>query len=503
MPAPGRIGAAIVAATSLLIGLVVIRPFADAPVGFDTQATVLYFERIVAGTRLEQALTTTPKPMLTFVYGSLHAVTGDWRPIIWLTMIVHAGAAWLATVVLTRSAGLAAGIAAGLVVAGTPLLIEDTAFGNGVPWALFGWLLAALLLSGEQPRPAVAGVVLALAALARLETLVLVAGVALALGWLRWGPWPLPGPRPTVHPRTWLALAIPLLALPAMLVHDWLLTGDPLFWLAVSQRYSDAIRASRDVLDPLERTTWFVRRYLALWPVLPFAVVGLVELVRTRRWGALTGLAVMGAGIAAFLVLLAARGIYAPHRYAIPVDLAVLFVAAVGFGRLVDLAAARVARRSIGRSAATGVAFLAVIGVVALVGRGPFDPGLAQTVGDLRAVNEHAARVGALVRDSALLPPENEHPRILVPTPVRPRIAVDLGLPLDQVGGLSPRALDPATASYAIGQVVIHDRRGDVPRGEYAVLETDTTTSIGGVILEPRFSDEAGGLWVYVVTDVP
>lgn len=503
MPAPGRIGAVLVAATSLLISLVVIRPFADAPVGFDTQATVLYFERIVAGARLEQALTTTPKPLLTLVYGSLHAVTGDWRPIIWLTMLVHAGSAGLATVVWTRSAGLAAGIAAGLAVAATPLLIEDTAFGNGVPWALFGWLLAALLLSGDRPRPVAAGVVLALAALARLETLVLVAGFAVALGWLRWGPWPLPGPPPTAPPRTWLALAIPMLALPAMLVHDWLLTGDPLFWLAVSQRYSDAIRASRDVLDPLERTTWFVRRYLALWPVLPFAVVGLVELGRTRRWGALTGLAVMGAGIAAFLVLLAARGIYAPHRYAIPVDLAVLFAAAVGFGRLVELAATRVSRGSIGRSAAIGVAFLAVFGAIAFTGRGPFDPGLAQTVGDLRAVNEHAARAGALVRTSEMLTPESGHPRILVPTPVRPRMAVDLALPLDQVGSLSSRALDPATATYKVGQVVVHDRRGDTPRGAYAVLETDTEVRIGDVSLDPRLVDGAAGLWIFQVTNVP
>jgi len=502
MPAPGRIGAVLVAAISLLIGLVVIRPFTDVPVGFDTQATVLYFERIVAGSRLEQALTTTPKPLLTLVYGPLHAATGDWRPIIWLTMLVHAGAAGLATVVWTRAAGLPAGMAAGIFVAGTPLLIEDTAFGNGVPWALFGWLLAALLLSGDRPRPVVAGVVLAFAALARLETLVLVAGFALALAWLRWGPWPLPGPRPSLRPRAWLALAIPVLALPAMLLHDWLLTGDPLFWLAVSQRYSDAVRASRDVLDPLERTTWFVRRYLALWPVLPFALIGLVELVRSRRWGELTGLAVMGAGIAAFLVLLAARGIYAPHRYAIPVDVAVLFAAAVGFGWLVDLAAARVGRGSIGRSAATGAAFLAVIGAIAIPGRGPFDPQLARVVGDLRAVNEHAARVAATIRSSGG-PSTAARLALLVPTAVRPRAAIDLDLPLDRVGSLSPGWLDPATADWVPGQLVFHDLRGDLPRGAYTAIESADTVQIGEVRLEPRMVDAHAGIWLFEVAPGP
>ena len=508
MPDLGRYAPWLTAAASLAIGLVIIRPFADAPVGFDTQATVLYFERIVTGTRLEQALTTTPKPLLTLVYGPIHAATGDWRPIVWLTMLVHAGAAGLATVVWMRAGGMSAGIAGGLVVAGSPLLIEDAAFGNGVPWALFGWLLAALLLTGTRPRPVAAGAVLALAALARLETLVLVAGFALALGWLRWGAWPFRGPRPSPPPRTWLTLAIPLLALPAMLVHDWLLTGDPLFWLAVSQRYSDAIRASRDVLDPLERTTWFIRRYLALWPVLPFAIIGLVELVRARRWGELTGLAALGAGIATFLVLLAARGIYAPHRYAIPVDLAVLFAAAVGFGRSAD-AVARWAGRSVpGRSAvARGTVFAAfasiAVGGAAFGRAGPFDPGIVGGIGDLRVVNENGARIAAHVRAAGAQPSPLAGPRLLVPIPILPRTAVDLDLPLTDVGGLSLSALDPAASPLRHGQVVAHDLRGDVPRGAYAVLETDAPVRIGDVTLEPRLIDGAAGLWVFAVTDAP
>jgi hypothetical protein len=503
MPDLGRYAAWLTAAASLAIGLVIIRPFTDAPVGFDTQATVLYFDRLVAGTHLEQALSTTPKPLLTVVYGLLHGSTGDWRPIVWLTMLVHAGAAGLATMIWTGAAGPIAGVAAGLVVAGSALLVEDSAFGNGVPWALFGWLLAAVVLTGPRPRPVLAGVVLALAALARLETLILVAGFGAALAWLRFGPWILPGPRPAPPGRIWVAVGIPLLALPAMLVHDWLLTGDPFFWLAVSQRYSDAIRLTRDVLDPIERTAWFARRYVGILPVLPFAVFGLAELVRMRRWGELTGLAVMGAGVAAFLVLLAARGIYAPNRYAIPVDVAVLFATAVGFGRAVDIMAARVTRSTVARSAVVALsAALAVAGIA--VGRaGPFDPELSRVVGDLRAVNENAARIWEQVGISVALPPSGVAPRIYVPTPVRPRIAVDLALPLADVGGLSLRALDPAQATYTEGQIVVHDLRGDVPRGGYVVLETGAPARIGDVLLEPLLADEANGLWLFVVRNAP
>ena len=45
-------------------------------------------DRLVAGQRLEQALTTTPKPLITLTHGLLHVGT-DWRPIVWATLVVH------------------------------------------------------------------------------------------------------------------------------------------------------------------------------------------------------------------------------------------------------------------------------------------------------------------------------------------------------------------------------------------------------------------------------
>lgn len=489
----------LVVALSVGIGLAIVRPFVDAPVGFDTQATVLYFDRVAAGTRLETALSTTPKPFLTLVYGVLHALTGDWRPLVWATILAHATAAGLATVLATRAVGLAAGLAAGLAVAGMPLLIEDAAFGNAVPWALAGWFGAGIALSGPRPRPIVAGSLLGLAALCRLESLVIVATAGFAFAWVRVGPWPLHGQRPAVPARLWPAVAIPFLALPVMLVHDWLLTGDPLFWIEVSERYSDAVRDSRTVLGPIERVTWFVRRYLGLWPAVALAAAGLVVLVRGRRWPELVGLAGMGAGIGAFLVVLAARGLYAPDRYAIPVDVALLLLAAVGFGRLATLAADRIGRAAGVRAAVVGVAFALALGSVAAVRAGPFDPELGRVVGDLRTLNENAARVVPILQESADRRPAGTGFAWYVPAAVRPRLAVDLGRPLSEVGTLSLALLDPAGDAFRPGQRVYHDLHGDIPRGGYAVLETGDEVRLGEVVLRPVLDDAPRGIWLFDV----
>jgi hypothetical protein len=499
----GRLLPWLMAALSLAVGLAIVRPFTGVPVSFDAQATVVYFDRLVGGVRLEQTLSTTPKPFLTLVEGAAHRLTGDWLLIVWLTILAQALSAGLAVVLAGRSAGLVAGVAAGLVVAGTPLLIEDAAFGNAVPWALLGWLLAGLLLSGARPRPGLAGIALLLAALCRLETLVIVAVLGVALAWSRFGPWPLRWPRPTPPPRAWLAVVIPLAALPVMLVHDWLLTGDPLFWLKVSQRYSDAIRRAGNVLEPIERIAWFIRRYARLWPPIALALIGLAALVRRREWGALVGLGAMGPGIAAFNVLLAARGLNAPDRYALPIDLALFLLAAIGFGQLVYLAVERLGRTAITRRLMVGGAFAVAIGGVAMGRLGPFDPGINGTISDLRTLNENAARVELVIRSVSTEPSDAAAIGWVVPTAVRPRMAVDIGVPLTEIAGLSLAWLDPSSALLRGGQVVFHDRQGDLPRGRYGALEVAGEISLGEFTLRPLLVDELTGAWVYEVVATP
>ena len=499
----GRLLPWLMAALSLAVGLAIVRPFTDVPVSFDAQATVVYFDRLVGGVRLEQALSTTPKPFLTLVEGAAHRLTGGWLVVVWLTILAQAIGAGLAVALAGRSMGLAAGIAGGFVVAGMPLLIEDAAFGNAVPWALLGWLLAGLLLSGARPRPGLAGLALLAATLCRLETLVIVVAIGVALAWARFGPWPLPGPRPTPPPRAWLAVVIPFAALPVMLVHDWLLTGDPLFWIKVSQAYSEAARWVRDVKEPVERITWFVRRYASLWPAVALAVVGLVALARRRQWGLLVGLGAIGPGIAAFIVLLAARGLYAPDRYALPIDLALFLLAAMGFGQLVELTAERVGRAAIARRLIVGGAFAVAIGGVALARIGPFDPSLRGTISDLRTLNENAARVEPLLRSRAAQGSTAEAIGWIVPTAVRPRIAVDLGVPLTDIAGLSTAWIDPSSGLLRDGQVLFHDRQGDLPRGRYGVLESDGELSLGSFTLRPLLVDDMTGAWVYQVVATP
>ena len=89
-------------------------------------------------------------------------------------------------------------------------------------------------MTTERPRWGIAGVALGLAALARLETF-LVIGLALGvLAAMRFGPakWRRPVPA-----GAW-RISIGLLALPVMCLHDVLLTGDPFFWTSVAASYS-------------------------------------------------------------------------------------------------------------------------------------------------------------------------------------------------------------------------------------------------------------------------
>jgi hypothetical protein len=211
----------------------------------------------------------------------------------------------------------------------------------------------------------------------------------------------------------------------------------------------------------------------------------------------------MGAGIAAFIVLLAARGLYAPDRYALPVDLALFLLAAIGFGQIVDLAVERIGRTAITRRLMVGGAFAVAIGGVALTRSGPFDPGINATITDLRTLNENTAHVESVVRSVSTEPSVIAAIGWVVPTAVRPRMAVDLGVPLTEVAGLSLAWLDASNALLQDGQVVFHDRQGDLPRGRYGALEADRDISLGAFTLRPLLVDDVAGAWVYEVVAAP
>ena len=67
------------AAAAFAVGFELVRPVLSGPVGFDTAASVIHFQRITSGRHLEAFITATPKPLLTLVDGLLFALSGDWR----------------------------------------------------------------------------------------------------------------------------------------------------------------------------------------------------------------------------------------------------------------------------------------------------------------------------------------------------------------------------------------------------------------------------------------
>jgi hypothetical protein len=87
------------------------------------------------------------------------------------------------------------------------------------------------------------------------------------------------------------------------------------------------------------------------------------------------------------------------------------------------------------------------------------------------------------------------HESLLVPVLLRPRMSIDLGVPLTNVGGLTPRHAIAGDLLYP-GQVIFHDRLGDAPADAYAAFEHDQPSDLGSVRLVPTVSDAAHGWWV-------
>src|SRR5689334_4884648 len=124
------------------IAFVVIGPFRAAGVGFDTAASVLHFDRIIDGRHLEALVTTTPKPLLTAIDGSLYRLTGEWRPLVWVSILSYAAAIAGAALLALRIAGLRAAAFAAVALLGSGVLLVDTAQAYASSWALLAWVVA-------------------------------------------------------------------------------------------------------------------------------------------------------------------------------------------------------------------------------------------------------------------------------------------------------------------------------------------------------------------------
>jgi len=482
------------------LGLLVRLP-GPATLDPDEHAAVLYFDRLVAGERLEEPLLSAPKPLLTVVHGLAWQASHDWR----LVEAVTVGVFALAVVCLARAAGRLGGPAAAaatvVAVAGFGQLVLEAARGNSMVFALAGWAVALDALTRDAGPPGqkldgpgiawgTAAAALAVAGLARAETWLLLP-LAAAWGLVAW--WR--------GQRRALLLVLPLGVPLLWLAHDRLLTGDPLFALGVPGRYTELI-SGRHVDLPGDWLALVARRYRPDLLLLALAAVGVVWLIRRRAWVWLAGLGVTGVGTLGLLGLAAWQGTYVSWRYFDPADLAVRLAAAVGAAAL----ATALARRLAGR---WHKAWLAVsgAGVVAMLLVGvagwplaPVDPQVDSTLDRGTRLSANTATAIEVLRPLAARPGTV----LTVSGPQRVRVAIELGLPLGRVRDLFLATLSaPLDHALAGSNAVFHDADGDRPDRRFAPLSTTTPSRVGQVELIPLRTDPEAGLYVHRVESRP
>jgi hypothetical protein len=483
-----------------------IVPIRAGQVGFDAAASVVYFDRLVQGRHLESFITATPKPLLTVVYGILYNLTGDWRPISWLAIAMFGLSAVLAAVLARRFGGIPAAAFAGVAVIGSQSLLEDVSLSYAVVWGFVGCLLAGLAISSTRPRYAWAGLALAVAALARFEV-VLILGLAAAVlvgAWL----WARYRHGPAPDPRAWRVL-IGFGAVPIQFVHDWLLTGNALY----AEHVPTVASVGLPLMSPVQTVIFLLQDLIRMGPLVVLAGLGAIVLIRRRAWGVLLGIAAMGPGVGAFLVFLSFRRIYISGRYLDPIDLAVIIAAAIGLGALAIPDVVAAARRI--TAPATRLVLLAL--AAALVGglfSAPFAP-TNKTVrltirGNLDLERDAAEALPTLRKAIAAVPgatdwpgpPAGHLPALFVPTLLRPQLALDLGLPISQIGGPTPARFTTDGSYPVAGQLIYHDQRSQ-PDPAYDFLEVSSPTTMGKIIVTPLLADPTGGVWVDRIDPAP
>jgi hypothetical protein len=305
-------------------------------------------------------------------------------------------------------------------------------------------------------------------------------------------------------------LILPLAAPLVWLAHDWLLTGDPLYALAVPGRYSDLV-AGLQVVPPGDWLALVARRYAADPLLLALAAIGVIWLFRRRAWVWLAALGAAGVGVLTLLGLQAWQGTYISWRYFDPADVALRVAAALGAAAVAGLVAGRLPGRAAtgGGGAATTAdppgarprPLGAVVAAVVLVGLAcwplaPGDPLVDSTLDrDTRLSANTATAIAVLGQVTA-------EPGTVVTAsgPQRLRVAVELGLPLDRVRDLflagRSAPLDRALAGSA---AVFHDADGDRPVERFAPLATTVPSRVGQVELVPLRTDPERGLFVHRV----
>lgn len=530
------IALAAIFALALVTAAAIFKPWQTPAIGYDTASSVLYFDRLLAHLRLEGYVGTTPKPAITLIEGIGYNLAHDWRWLAYMATVEFAVMVMVAAALAWRISGPIAAGMAGLGLLGSQWLLFDGNLSYAYPLVILLWLLTGLALTARSPRYGLAGALLFVAALIRLETFIII-GLA-ATGLALWRAMP---PRQLVRlgfasgrpPLRSLLLLSGLLALPVMILHDWLLTGNGLYWLSVSASFStknaSAVASAATLTQDLAQRAGTLELLL---PALPAAIGG-IYLLRKRRVVLIVGLIACGPGILAFIEYLAFRHTYVSYRYYIPVYAALVFCAAVGaeatVRTVVSLWSERGWTRHLGgRLGGNGARNRRLRAVVALVFGAalavafvrPFAPIDAQAVARIssdQALQANADRALPAI-DAALaglpapvwatidLDPSRVEsaaftPRLYVPPLLAPRMAVDLGWPVWAIGGDSPISADPADLRVPVATIVYIDVNvGHGATANDRPLEVQALTHLGHVTVTPVLALPADGLWVLVLT---
>jgi hypothetical protein len=480
----------------------------------DSAASVLYFERIVHGQRLEAFVPTTPKPLLTVVYGLLWSATADWRA----PTLATIGAGSLAVALAARLAGRLAGMGASAVIVvgllAWPDFREEVANANSFVWALALWLLAGLLMTADRPRPWPAGAVLLLAGLARTETIWILAAIAacvvvVGLRALRGGD------RSALH-TAW-PLLLGALFVPVSCLHDWLLTGRPLYWLSVPSGYTALEAPGQASIPPLTTIEGQAAYYTPAAALVCLAVAGLLWLILSRRLALAFVLVSLVGGVLLALIYLAWKAVLLDPRYYQEADAPILLLAAVGTAASVTWVVEHVigggpARQCGRRLAAAAAATVLALGVVVVdVPHEPLEPQLAGPVAGYSALEPQiptlrtilAGAAGGVVDVAGVDYPvaDPRSCRVFVPRPFVPLISVETGAPVDALGD---SFLAFRRGEYGVlhpGQYVLHIAAVDGRGGVYAPFEHSGGTVLAvapgrTVLISPVYENVEGGVWL-------
>ena len=462
----------------------------------DTQASVLYFQRITAGVPLEEPLFNTPKPLLTAAWGLAWELAHDWRALTLLTTAAFAlGLTALARAVARAGGWMAAGFVT-LALLGFGDLTLQVARANSVVWALAGWGVAAWALTGPRRRWALGAAALLLAGLARSEAWLLLPPAAL---------WGLRAARAGGERRA-LWLLAPLPAPLGWLLHDWLLIRDPLFWARVADRYTAAWGREGN-MSPAAWISEHPGRFAGGSVLVALALVGVAWLVSRRAWVWLCGLGALFAGLLAVLAVYDWRGTYVSFRYYDPAAASLRLAAAFGAAAVASGLLARVPRppalARVRLPAPVRVALGAAAGMALAAGLcsplATADSGTQDALDEGARASGNTTRAVAALRPLVAPEPGRPAPVILASSAYRLRVAIELGLPLGQVRDLTLAGRTASgTAELLTGaDFVVHDTNlHDLDRALYGPLEVTGPAMIEKIRLTPVLVDASRGLYV-------